>query len=274
MPVSQRRPAVLRTIIPTQPSRSVRLVAVVALAETLGRRRTPIRRRTSSAGDEKMGRSLPVAWSTQGKAASQVATDPASRPRGDKTTRQPRLFDLDVAIARETVLGTWSERRGQDHDIKLLMAMVRPTPEQRGSSARLQRTGRDQAQAATAGRPAQFGGPRSRSSLLAGLRGASTTARKSLAERLDLISAAASRVLERQKKKVGMSRFSCTRRPCSSSIADRRPRPALQQDFYRLLGESVPRCDGLLSPDPDRHCSADRVGGEEDRVGTRLAERR
>jgi ABC-2 type transport system ATP-binding protein len=178
-----------------------------------------------------------------------VATDPAVEAQGlSKDYGSGRgLFDLDLAISRETVFGYLGPNgAGKTTTIKLLMAMVRPT---RGS-ARI--FGLDCQRDAVAVKSKvgylaadlpQFGGLRGAEvvSYLAGLRGGVDRQRvKTLAERLDLDLGRRFREYSSgNKKKLGIV-IAFMHAP-DLLILDEPTGgldPLVQQEFYRLLGES------------------------------------
>jgi ABC-2 type transport system ATP-binding protein len=178
-----------------------------------------------------------------------VATDPAVETQAlSKDYGGSRgLFDLDLAIARETVFGYLGPNgAGKTTTIKLLMAMVRPT---RGA-ARI--FGLDSQRDAVAIKrkvgylPAdlpQFGGLRGSQVItyLAGLRGGVDKQHvKSLAERLDLDLGRRFREYSSgNKKKLGIV-LAFMHAP-DLLILDEPTGgldPLVQQEFYRLLGES------------------------------------
>jgi len=178
-----------------------------------------------------------------------VATEPAVETQAlSKDYGSGRgLFDLELAISRESVFGCLGPNRaGKTTTIKLLMAMIRPT---RGT-ARI--FGLDsQADAVAIKRrvgylPAdlpQFGGLRGSEvvAYLGGLRGGVDRQRvKSLAERLDLDLGRRFREYSSgNKKKLGIV-IAFMHAP-ELLILDEPTGgldPLIQQEFYRLLGES------------------------------------
>ena len=182
-----------------------------------------------------------------------METDPAIVTQGlSKDYGRGRgLFDLDLTIARETVFGYLGPNgAGKTTTIKLLMAMIRPT----GGTARifgLDCQGDPVAVKRRVGYlPAElpsFGGLRGSEvvSYLAGLRGGFDRVRvKALAERLELDLGRRFREYSSgNKKKLGIV-LAFMHAP-ELLILDEPTGgldPLIQQEFYRLLGES--RADG------------------------------